>query len=62
MKGFKKNPAPRKFGFRKYIPQKYESPKSRLSPEPKIIRSAGNDIIDDAQFLRAVTPSSARTA
>jgi hypothetical protein len=57
-----KNPALRKFGFREYIPRKYESPKSRLSPEPKIICSAGNDIIDDAQLLQAVTPSSAGIA
>jgi hypothetical protein len=61
-KGFEKNPALKKFSFQGHIPQKYGSPKSRLSLESKGNYSAGYDVSDDAQLLRAVTPSSARIA
>jgi hypothetical protein len=61
-KDFKEHPAPKKFGFQEYIPQKYESPKLDLSLGPKGNCSAGNDVSDDTWFLRAVMPSSARIA
>jgi hypothetical protein len=43
----------------KYIPQKYEGPKSSLSLNSKGNRSASHDVNDDAWILRVVTPSSA---
>jgi hypothetical protein len=62
VKDLKENPTPMGFGFRKYIPSKYESPKLLLTLESKGDCSAGNDICDDAWFLRAIMPSSARMA
>jgi hypothetical protein len=54
-KDFKENPSPKKFGF-------HENPKLSLSFGSKGNRPTGNDVSDDAWFLRAVTPSSARIA
>jgi hypothetical protein len=47
-KDFKEHPAPKKFGFPEYIPQKYESPKLSVSFESKGNRATGNDVSDDA--------------
>jgi hypothetical protein len=44
----------------RYIPQKYEGPKSSLPLNSEGNRSASHDINDDAWILRVVTPSSAR--
>jgi hypothetical protein len=44
----------------KYIPQKYEGPKSSLSFNSKGNRSANHDVHDDAWILRVVMPPSAR--
>jgi hypothetical protein len=45
----------------KYIPRKYEGPKSSLSLNFEGNRSVRRDINDDAWILRVVTPTSART-
>jgi hypothetical protein len=45
----------------KYIPRKYEGPKSSLSFNSKGNHSANHDVKDDAWILRIVTPPSART-
>jgi hypothetical protein len=50
-KDFEEHPAPKKFGFLEYIPQKYEGPKLHLSLGPKGNCSAGDDVSDDAWLL-----------
>jgi hypothetical protein len=44
----------------RYIPQKYEGPKSSLSLNSEGSCYASHDVNDDAWILRVVTPSSAR--
>jgi hypothetical protein len=44
----------------RYIPRKYEGPKSSLFLNFEGNRSVSHDVNDDAWILRVVTPSSAR--